>query len=113
MPTLMSELSLDQLKHLSQKSVARAAKKYSVGFMQSALNESDRLPQSDRRKLVEMSDFGEALACWYGSYLFFTDGGWQRWIESHSSQPSAAQSATLRSSLAAKFFGKLRELVTG
>jgi hypothetical protein len=72
MPTFASQLSNDQLTHLAQKSVARASRKYSAGFMQAALNETDRLSDGQLRQLVEMPDFGEAVASWYGAYLFFT-----------------------------------------
>jgi hypothetical protein len=113
MPTFASQLSNDQLTHLAQKSVARASRKYGAGFMLAALNEIDRLSDLQRRQLVEMSDFGEAVASWYGAYLFFTGGEWQRWIERHGSTPSVIESATLRSSLGAKLIGKLRKLVIG
>jgi hypothetical protein len=81
MPTFASQLSNDQLTHLAQKSVARASRKFSAGFMLAALNETDKLSDLQRRQLVEMPDFGEAVASWYGAYLFFTGGEWQRWIE--------------------------------
>ena len=81
MPTFASQLSNDQLTHLAQKSVVRASRKYSAGFMLAALNEIDRLSDLQRRQLVEMPDFGEAVASWYGAYLFFTGGEWKRWIE--------------------------------
>jgi hypothetical protein len=113
MPTFASQLSNDQLTHLAQKSVARASEKYSAGFMLAALNETDRLSDLQRRQLVEMSDFGEAVASWYGAYLFFNGGEWQRWIERHGSAPCEIESATLRNSLAVRLFGKLRELVIG
>ena len=113
MPTFASQLSNDQLKHLAQKSVVLASRKYSIGFMQAALDETDRLSIGDRLKLLEMPDFGEAVASWYGSYLFFTSGGWQRWIERHSPTPSVVESARPRRQMAAKLFGKLRELVSG
>jgi hypothetical protein len=71
-PTFASQLSNDQLTHLAQKSVARASRKYSAGFMLAALNETDRLSDDQLRQLVEMPDFGEAVASWYGAYLFFT-----------------------------------------
>ena len=84
MPTFASQLSNDQLTHLAQKSVALASRKYSAGFMQAALDETDRLSDRQLRQLVEMPDFGEAVASWYGAYLFFTGGEWQRWIERHA-----------------------------
>ena len=113
MPTLASQLSNDQLTHLTQKSVELASRKYGAVFMLAALNEVDRLSDLQRRRLVEMSDFGEAVASWYGAYLFFTDGEWQRWMERHDSAPSVIESATLRNSPGAKLIGKLRKLVTG
>jgi hypothetical protein len=113
MPTFASQLSNDQLTHLAQKSVARASRKYGAVFMLAAFNEIDRLSDLQRRQLVEMSDFGEAVASWYGAYLFFTGGEWQRWIERHDSTPSVIESATLRNSLGAKLIGKLRKLMIG
>jgi hypothetical protein len=107
MPTFASQLSNDQLTHLAQKSVARASRKYSAGFMQAALDETDRLSDDKLRQLVEMPDFGEAVASWYGAYLFFTGGEWQRWIERHRSTPSAIDSAMPRSSMSVKLLGKL------
>ena len=98
---------------MTQKSVERASRKYSAGFMLAALNEIDRLSDLQRRQLVEMSDFGEAVASWYGAYLFFTDGEWQRWIERHDSTPSVIETVTLRNSLGAKLIGKFRKLVIG
>jgi hypothetical protein len=87
MPTFASQLSSDQLTHLAQKSVARASQKYSAEFMLAALDEIDRLSHLQRRQLVEMPDFGEAVASWYGAHLFFTGEEWQRWIE-HSRWPA-------------------------
>lgn len=113
MPRFASQLSKGQLTHLAQKSVARASRKYSAGFMQAALNQTDTLSDDQLQQLVEMPDFGEAVASWYGAYLFFTGGEWQRWIERHDSTPSVIETATLRSSLFAKLFGKIRELVIG
>jgi hypothetical protein len=112
MPTFASQLSNDQLTHLAQKSVSRAARKYSAGFMLAALDEIDRLSDLERRRLVEMPNFGEAVAYWYGAYLFFTGGEWQRWMERHGSTPSVIESATLRSSLGV-IIGKLRKLMIG
>jgi hypothetical protein len=106
MPTFASELSKDQLTHLTQKSVARASRKYSAEFMQAALNQTDRLSDNRLRQLVEMPDFGEAVASWYGAYLFFTGGEWQRWIEHNGSMPPATESATLRRSPRVKLIGK-------
>jgi hypothetical protein len=113
MPTFASQLSNDQLTHLAQKSVARASRKYSAEFMLAALDEIDRLSVVQRRQLVEMPDFGEAVASWYGAYLFFTGGEWQRWTERHGSTPSIIESATQRNSLGAKLIGKLRKLMIG
>jgi hypothetical protein len=113
MPTFASQLSKDQLTHLAQKSVARASRKYSAGFMLAALNETDRLSDLQRRQLVEMPDFGEAVASWFGAHLFFSGGAWQRWIERHGSTPCVIESAALRSALAANLFRKLRELMIG
>jgi hypothetical protein len=113
MPTFASQLSNNQLTHLAQKSVARASRKYSAGFMLAALNETDRLSDLQRRRLVEMPDFGEAVAGWFGAYLFFSGGEWQRWMERNGSTPSVIKSATLRSSLVTKSFGKFGELVIG
>ena len=73
MPTFASQLSHGQLTHLAQKSVARASRKYGAGFMQAALDETERLSGDRLRQLVEATpDFGEAVASWYGAYLFFT-----------------------------------------
>ena len=113
MPTLASQLSKDQLTRLAQKSVEQASRKYGARFMLAALNEIDRLSDLQRRELVEMSDFGEAVASWYGAYLFFNGGEWQRWIERHDSTPSVIEPATLRNSLGANLIGKLRKLVIG
>jgi hypothetical protein len=60
MLTFVSQLSTDQLTHLAQKSVARASRKYSAGFIQAALNETDKLSDVKLRQLVEMPDFGES-----------------------------------------------------
>jgi hypothetical protein len=102
-PTFSSQLSNDQLTHLAQKSVARASRKYSAGFMLAALNETDRLSDDQLRQLVEMPDFGEAVASWYGACLFFTSGEWQRWIERHADTvcPSAIISGVGRLAISA------------
>jgi hypothetical protein len=82
--------------------------------MLAALNEIDRLSDFQRRQLVEMPDFRRAVASWYGAYLFFTGGEWQRWKKRHGSTLSAIESATLQSSpLGAKLIGKLRKQVIG
>ena len=110
MPTFTSQLSNDQLTHLAQKSVVRASRKYGAEFMLAALDEIDRLSDVQRRRLVEMPDFGEAVACRYGAYLFFTEGEWQRWIERHGSTLSVIESTTPGKSLGVKLIGKLRKL---
>ena len=72
MPNFASQLSTDQLKHVAQQSVARASKRYGPGFMQSALHATDHLSGAELQHFVEMSDFGEAVARWYGACLFFS-----------------------------------------
>jgi hypothetical protein len=110
MPTFASQLSNDQLSHLAQKSVVRASRKYGAEFMLAALDEIDRLSNTQRRQLVEMPDFGEAVASRYGAYLFFTGGEWQRWIECHGSTLSINESTAPRNSLGVKLIGKFRKL---
>jgi len=112
MPTFASELSNDQLTHLAQKSVLRASRKYGADFMLAALDEIDGLSDLQRRRLVEMPDFGEAVASRYGAYLFFTGGEWQRWIESQGSTPPIIESTTPRNSLGVKLVRKLGKLKT-
>ena len=110
MPTFASQLSNDQLTRLAQKSVVRASRKYGAQFMLAALDEIDRLSDFQRRRLVEMPDFGEAVASRYGAYLFFSGEEWQKWIERHGSTASIIESTSRRNLSGVKLIGKLRKL---
>jgi len=76
MPNFVSQLSLDQLKHLACKSVARAIKRYGIEFMTSAFDAVEtELSVDQRLRLVEAPDFGDAVARWYRARLFFHSRG--------------------------------------
>jgi hypothetical protein len=72
MPNFASQLSKAQLKHVARKSVSRASKRYGALFMQSALDATDHLSDAELQRLVEMPDFGEAVARWHAASLFFS-----------------------------------------
>jgi hypothetical protein len=76
MPNFASQLSLDQLKRLTCKSVARASQKYGIKFMTEAVDAvATELTVDERRRLVEACDFGNSVARWYAAHLFFHSRG--------------------------------------